>query len=88
MSVYVDIPNWTFGRMKMCHMIADTHSELISMAKLINLDEKHIQYSGTPKEHFDVCKSKRDLAIKNGAIVCSTRDMLQKIKKKREVGFE
>jgi hypothetical protein len=67
----------------MCHMIADTHDELIQMANKISINLKHIQYKGLPKEHFDICKSKRDIAISNGAIQVSSKDIVMKIKSKK-----
>lgn len=68
MSVYVDKSSHQFGRMKMCHMIADTPGELRSMALRIGVDLKWFQAdASTP--HFDVCKSKRALAIAAGAEV-------------------
>jgi hypothetical protein len=70
--VYVDDYFAPFGRMKMCHMIADTTEELLSMVDKIGVQRKWIQYPGQPKrEHFDVCTSKRELAIKAGAIPIS-----------------
>lgn len=71
MSVYVDdmykSPLGQFRRMKMSHMIADTPKELRAMAKKIGVAQKWIQDEGTYSEHFDICKSKRELAIKKGA---------------------
>jgi hypothetical protein len=67
-SVYVDAPIWIFGRMKMCHMKADSTEELVAMADAIGAPRKWIQYPGTIKEHYDVCKSKRALAVRLGAI--------------------
>lgn len=70
MSVYVDDVEHAFGRMKMCHMWADTIDELTAMANVIGVDYKWLQKP--PKAswvHFDVAKSKRALAIENGAIL-------------------
>ncbi len=67
MAVYVDKAMIPFRRMKMNHMIADTSEELLEMADKIGVARKWIQYQGTPSEHFDICASKRLLAIKNGA---------------------
>lgn len=67
MTVYVDDPIWTFGRMMMCHMVADTREELDRMADTIGVQRKWIQYPGTKREHYDICKSKRRLAVKAGA---------------------
>jgi hypothetical protein len=52
MAVYVDNYNAPFRRMVMCHMAADTHDELISMAKAIGVNKKWIQSAGTAKETF------------------------------------
>ncbi len=65
--VYVDNMQASFGPMKMCHMIADTTKELNAMADKIGVQRKWIQYPGTWQEHYDVCLSKRKLAVKYGA---------------------
>ncbi len=65
--VYVDNMNADFGQMKMCHMIADTTKELNAMADKIGVQRKWIQNPGTWQEHYDVCLSKRKLAVKYGA---------------------
>lgn len=69
MSVYVDAPIYRFGRMVMCHMIADTPDELHAMADRIGVRRKWFQ--APPKAsipHYDICKSKRALAVAAGAI--------------------
>lgn len=38
--IYVDEPIHKFGRMIMCHMIADTTEELLSMCDKIDIDRK------------------------------------------------
>jgi len=75
MSVYVDDFDAPYSRMLMCHMIADTSQELIEMAKKIEVNTKWIQKPGTWKEHFDICKSKKAIAIRNGAIEIGFREM-------------
>lgn len=78
MSVYVDDVNHPFGRMKMCHCWADTDEELLAMMRKIGVQTKWIQ--GHPKlsfgkhkkaswVHFDICSTKRRLAIHHGAIL-------------------
>jgi len=74
--VYVDNFQAHFGRMIMCHMIADSHQELIDMIELIGVNRKWIQDEGTSKEHFDICASKKRLAIKNGAKEINMRELV------------
>lgn len=84
MSVYIDDFNARFGRMRMCHMVADTHEELIAMADKIGVQRKWLQKPGTSHEHFDVCLSKRQLAIENGAVPVSVVDIAKLCMKRRE----
>ena len=67
MTVYVDDMKAAFGRMTMCHMLADTTEELLQMASKIGVQRKWLQHGGTFKEHFDIALSKRALAVENGA---------------------
>jgi hypothetical protein len=75
--VYVDDmylwPMGKYGRMKMSHMIADTHEELVDMAFRIGVKKRWIQHQGTPGEHFDVCMSARQAAINCGAVPITLR---------------
>lgn len=78
MSVYVDdfdVVGMRVGRMIMCHMIADSSDELLEMADKIGVQRKWIQDYGTQREHFDICKSKKKLAIKHGAIELPMREL-------------
>lgn len=68
MAVYVDNMEAGFGKMIMCHMIADTTAELLEMADKIGVNRKWIQDAGTYQEHFDICLSMRKKAVKEGAI--------------------
>ena len=67
MSVYVDDQRLSFGRMLMCHMVADSHDELMAIANKIGVAARWIQKPGTLYEHFDICLSKRELAVRYGA---------------------
>ena len=82
MPVYVDdmyLSNMgRFGRMKMSHMIADSTEELLGMVKIIGLNEKWIQQSGTYMEHFDVSMSLRSKALKAGAVAITMRELVVK----------
>ena len=71
MSVYVDASLYGYGRMLMCHMIADTPAELHAMADAIGVARRWFQTSppaSTP--HYDIAKGKRALAVAVGAIEC------------------
>jgi hypothetical protein len=83
MSVYVDDMEAPFGRLVMCHMIADTHDELIAMADRIGVARRWLQSPGLPTEHFDVCKTKRALAVKAGAIEITWRDLAVRVRARR-----
>ena len=84
MTVYVDDYGVMYDRMVMCHMAADTEDELLDMADKIGVPRKYHQYPGTPKSHFDICQSKRKLAIEQGAQAVSPREIVLLWKSKRE----
>jgi hypothetical protein len=76
MTVYVDDMGAKLGRMKMSHMIADTTLELDRMARLIGVDKKWRQHSGDfARKHYDVCRSKKALAVKLGAVPITLRQL-------------
>mgnify|MGYP001056834291 CR=1 FL=1 len=77
MAVYVDDMQAPYGRMKMCHMVADTTAELLAMVDRLGVDRKHIQNAGTYREHFDIAKSKRALAVQYGAVEIDRRQLGQ-----------
>lgn len=77
MTVYVDDmeasyqPKHRPGRTYvMCHMIADTEEELHAMAEKIGVARKW--YQG---DHYDIARSKRFLAILNGAKPITMRQL-------------
>ena len=61
-TVYVDNMRAPFGRMIMCHMIADTEAELHAMADTIGVARRW--YQG---DHYDISLAKRALAVQAGA---------------------
>ena len=77
MGVYIDSMNAKFGRMVMCHMVADSTEELLQMADKIGVARRWIQYPGTSKEHFDVCLSAKKKALSLGAEEVGWREMAQ-----------
>lgn len=81
MAVYVDQAQNKYGRMKMCHMLADNVSELHSMADRIGISRKWFQSGSTP--HYDICQSKRKLALLEGALVADRKKVVELIRKHR-----
>lgn len=75
MAVYVDNMQAKLGRMKMCHMIADSTEELLEIADHIGVARKWLQKAGTAHEHFDICKTKRAKAIDAGAVEITMREL-------------
>lgn len=84
MAVYVDNYNCQFGRMVMCHMIADSTEELLAMADKIGVQRKWLQKQGTTHEHFDIALSKKAAALENGAIEITSRELGLKLIEKRK----
>lgn len=86
MTVFVDdmyrYPMGRFGRMKMSHMIADTEDELHLMASTIGVARRW--YQGN---HYDISISKRELALRAGAIPITLRELAKKAKRKREAEY-
>lgn len=81
MSVYIDNSKNGFGRMRMCHMMADTLDELHAMAARLGLRRAWFQPKSSP--HYDVCQSKRALAVQYGAIEVDRRQLVEVIKRLR-----
>lgn len=81
--VYVDDMEAPFGRMIMCHMIADTHEELMEMVDLIGVARKWLQHPGNHGEHFDVCKEMRRKAVTAGAREIGLRELAAKCSERR-----
>jgi hypothetical protein len=84
MAVYVDDMRASFGRMVMCHMVADTTAELLDMADRIGVARRWLQKAGTPHEHFDIALSKRALAIQHGAVEIDRYQLVGIIRGRRE----
>lgn len=69
----------SFGRLVMCHMIADTSEELHAMADRIGVARKWVQDAGSFREHYDICLSKRALAVAAGAREITRRELGQRV---------
>lgn len=70
MTVYVDDMRAPFGRLIMCHMLADSEAELHAMAAAIGVARKWHQ-----GDHYDICLSKRAAAVKLGAVEVTRRTL-------------
>lgn len=87
MSVYVDDMEAGFGRMVMCHMSADTVDELHAMADAIGVARKWFQKPDT-RPHYDICKSKRALAVQRGAKEIEWRETIRVITRCRAASIQ
>lgn len=66
------------GRMKMCHMLADTLEELHAMADAIGMKRAWFQAGSTP--HYDVTQTRRELAVKLGAVEIGRAKLVELIR--------
>jgi len=80
MTIYVDDMRAGYGQMIMCHMIGP-EAELLEMADRIGV--KRRWYQG---DHFDICQSKRNLALKAGAKEITSRQAAAMRRRRRETG--
>lgn len=83
MPVYVDASANAFGRMVMCHMMADTPEELRGMANRIGVALRWFQGSASAP-HFDIAKAKRALAVAGGAVELDRRAFVDMMKRVRQ----
>jgi hypothetical protein len=72
-----------FRGMIMCHMCADSLEELLEMADRIGVARRWFQDKGL-YPHFDICLSKRKLAVESGAMEITAREMVEKAKALRQ----
>lgn len=84
MSVYIDSANIKYGRMVMCHMIADTLDELHTMAEAIGMKREWFQDKGKFM-HYDVCKMRKKKALELGAILLERKAFVEKLREQKQV---
>ncbi len=84
MTVYVDDMRAPFSRMIMCHLVADTDEELHAMADAIGVARRWHQKPDTVHSHYDICQSKRVLAVKLGAVQIKRKELGELIQRKRD----
>lgn len=82
MTVYVDNARNPFGRMLMCHMVADDIADLFRIADLIGLSRRHFQNGSFP--HFDLSLGYRLRAIGAGAVEVDRRGLVTVMRTYRE----
>jgi len=83
-TVYVDRARNGFGRMLMCHMIADTPDELHAMADRIGVARRWFQQP--PKAsfwHYDIAQTKRAMAVAAGAVDCERNAFVDHLRRIR-----
>jgi len=86
MTVYVDNMRAAYGRLIMCHMIADSDEELHAMARRIGVDTKWHQAPPRHDSHYDIALSKRALAVSNGALEITLRQCSAMVLRRRASG--
>ncbi len=82
MTVYIDTASNGFGRMIMCHMIADSLAELHAMAEAIGMRRAWFQPFSFP--HYDVSKSRRVVALQLGAVEISRQQLAGHMRRLRQ----
>ena len=83
--LYVDHAKIAYRRMRMSHLVADTSQELAEAESLLQLPPGSVQHPNTPKEHLDICDAKRTAAIALGAQPVNSRDIVEIVRKKRDL---
>lgn len=84
MAVYVDDVRHRYGRMVMCHLWADTLSELLAMVDVIGVHRRWLQEPPSASwRHFDICLSKKASAIAAGAILTDRYGPVEHVAKLR-----
>lgn len=86
MTVYVDSMRARFGRMIMCHMIADTDDELHAMADRIGVSRRWHQAPPKHDSHYDIALSKRAIAVQHGAVPITWRQASAMTLRRRATG--
>ncbi len=85
MPVYVDaLINYGWKLGPSCHMIADTLEELHQMADKIGMKRSWFQSGKVDMPHYDLVESKRKLAIKNGAVEISRKQIVERLIKHKD----
>ncbi len=73
MTVYVNKLRVRYGRMTLCHLLADDLGELHAMAQSLGLDRSWFQPGALP--HYDISLAVRGRAIAAGAQVINRAEL-------------
>lgn len=82
MTVYVDNARRPYGRMMMCHMMADSEGELHAFAAAIGCERDWFQ-----GDHYDLPLFRRKRAVENGAREIDKREMVAMRRRFRVTGL-
>jgi hypothetical protein len=84
MTVFIDGARNGFGRMVMCHMLADTPAELHAMAEAIGMRREWYQSPETASfPHYDLSLTRRKLALERGAKELTRQELNAHMKRVR-----
>jgi hypothetical protein len=72
MGVYVDDMRTPYGRLILCHMLADTPDELHAMDDRIGISRHWLH-----GDHYDICLITRAIAVKAGAVEITKREAVK-----------
>ena len=88
MTVYVDDMRAPYRRMIMCHMIASDLEELHAMADKIGMQRRWFQKPPKASHpHYDICLSKRKLAVQAGAVEITLRQLAAMVNARKKLGY-
>jgi hypothetical protein len=78
-AVYVGTLEYPFSGMIMSHLASPNLEELHKMVDAIGVPRKHFQDDEKHLHpHYDICKSKKALAIKLGAVEIDDRELIER----------
>ena len=74
--IYVDKPTWQKpnGRKFYAHMVCESNEELHAFAKVIGV-KRHF-FHGGDKPHYDISVEQHALALENGAVEVSSKQLV------------
>jgi Protein of unknown function (DUF4031) len=85
MAIYVDEPRWRWRGKLWCHMAADSLDELHTFAQRLGLRRDWFQGPPTASfPHYDLTETKRQAALRLGAIDADDEVILRKVKGLRD----